>query len=629
MHLAAALENPLRTRADLQALAEQLWKPFVPLLAKEGAAISLDAVTASYGAPADRLETFVRPLWAVASLVAGGGGFRDADLIAEVLAQGVDPAHPHYWGTLGDRDQRAVEMSSLAVALWLAPELMWRPLGRETQQRLVAWLGQINRREVRDNNWHFFRVLVNGALASVGAPVDDVRLEADLQRLDAFYHGDGWYRDGATRHVDYYVPTALHLYGLVWAKLSGPGAPRTSDYLERARRFAPDFVAWFAPDGSALPMGRSLTYRFAQGAFWGALAFADLEALPWGTIKHLHLQHLRWWARQPIFDGRGFLTIGYAYPNQIMAEAYNAPGSPYWAAKAFLPLALPESHPFWTAEERPPEVPAVSVAPGCAGLRICRDDSRGHVFALANNPLETAHLRHAAQKYGKFVYSTAFAFSVPVGGNGPQHGAADSMLLVSRDGRDWRGREQFETDNTPDAPALHSRWQPWPGVEIDTWLVPALPGHVRLHRIQSSVTLRSFEGGFPLERTARPALVFARDARTLLDNGAMFSGIWDLAGTRTAEIAVPEPNTNLLHSLTAVPGLSGDAEPGETWLATAVAGLPGVGQQAAAEAWRDELRFEIGESIALWRGANVLWRLDRPASGKSPKRRRRGSSGGT
>ncbi|HWL14293.1 MAG TPA: DUF2264 domain-containing protein, partial [Opitutus sp.] len=150
MHLAAALENPLRTRADLQAFAEQLWKPFVPLLAKEGAAISLDALTASYGAPVDRLETFVRPLWAVASLVAGGGEFRDTDLIATVLSQGVDPAHPHYWGELGDRNQRAVEMSSLAVALWLAPELMWLPLGRETQQRLVAWLGQINRCEVRD-----------------------------------------------------------------------------------------------------------------------------------------------------------------------------------------------------------------------------------------------------------------------------------------------------------------------------------------------------------------------------------------------------------------------------------------------------------------------------------------------
>ena len=45
------------------------------------------------------------------------------------------------------------------------------------------------------------------------------------------------------------------------------------------------------------------------------------------------------------------LSIGYGYPNLFMCESYNSAGSPYWALKAFLPLALPEDHPFWTAEE--------------------------------------------------------------------------------------------------------------------------------------------------------------------------------------------------------------------------------------------------------------------------------------
>ena len=36
-----------------------------------------------------------------------------------------------------------------------------------------------------------------------------------------------------------------------------------------------------------------------------------------------------------------------------MCEDYNAPGSPYWALKTYLMLALPESHPFWQAEEQP------------------------------------------------------------------------------------------------------------------------------------------------------------------------------------------------------------------------------------------------------------------------------------
>lgn len=32
-------------------------------------------------------------------------------------------------------------------------------------------------------------------------------------------------------------------------------------------------------------------------------------------------------------------------------QDYNSAQSPYWALKAFLPLALPASHPFWTSKE--------------------------------------------------------------------------------------------------------------------------------------------------------------------------------------------------------------------------------------------------------------------------------------
>lgn len=40
------------------------------------------------------------------------------------------------------------------------------------------------------------------------------------------------------------------------------------------------------------------------------------------------------------------LTIGYAYPNILMSENYNVPGSPYWCMKAFAFLMLPAGHPF-------------------------------------------------------------------------------------------------------------------------------------------------------------------------------------------------------------------------------------------------------------------------------------------
>ena len=42
---------------------------------------------------------------------------------------------------------------------------------------------------------------------------------------------------------------------------------------EKARQ---DFAAWFDTDGAAVPYGRSLTYRFAQSAFYAACLWAGL-----------------------------------------------------------------------------------------------------------------------------------------------------------------------------------------------------------------------------------------------------------------------------------------------------------------------------------------------------------------
>ena len=222
------------------------------------------------------------------------------------------------------------------------------------REQLATWLQRINEVRLVQSNWLFFRVIVNLGLARCGLKWSPERVDDDLNRIDKSYLGDGWYSDGADvppyrdgRRGDYYNPMAFHFYALVYTRLAPDHDPvRTARYTERARLFARDFIHWFSGNGAALPFGRSLTYRFAQGAFWGALAFAGVEAQPWPVIKGIYLRHLRWWMQQPIFSETGLLTIGYTYPNLLMAESYNSAGSPYWAMKAFLPLALPETHPF-------------------------------------------------------------------------------------------------------------------------------------------------------------------------------------------------------------------------------------------------------------------------------------------
>jgi len=140
---------------------------------------------------------------------------------------------------------------------------------------------------------------------------------------------------------DYYIPWAIQYYGLLYSKFAADTDPqRAALYRQRAQLFAQQFVYWFDANGTALPFGRSLTYRFAQNSFWAACIWAELEPLPLPVMKGLIVRNFQWWLNQKMFDRDGILTIGYCYPQMYMAERYNAPGSPYWGMKSFLLLAL-------------------------------------------------------------------------------------------------------------------------------------------------------------------------------------------------------------------------------------------------------------------------------------------------
>ncbi|HEY3482816.1 MAG TPA: DUF2264 domain-containing protein, partial [Streptomyces sp.] len=341
------------SRSGLQSYVRELAEPLLPYASPGGARIRLGVNIAHHDDTAADLEGYARPLWGLAPLAAGGGEFAHWDVWARGLAAGTDPGHPEFWGVPGDVDQRIVEMAAIGFALALAPERLWDPLTGAERDRVGDWLASCLHRETPANNWNFFPVLVSLGLDRVGFGHDRDARHARLDRLETYALGDGWYADGAFERRDYYVPWAMHFYGLLYAALAGEEDPaRAARFRERAAVFAPGFRHWFADDGAAVPFGRSLTYRFAQGAFWGALPYAGVDTVPPGEAKGQLLRHLRWWrARAAHTSPEGLLTIGYGYPQPAVAEQYNGPGSPYWAMKAFLPLALPATHPFWTAPE--------------------------------------------------------------------------------------------------------------------------------------------------------------------------------------------------------------------------------------------------------------------------------------
>lgn len=575
--------NPLCSREDLVESLDQLLLPLLGRFERGGAGLHLGNSSAHYDELAALLEGESRLLWGLAPLVAGAGDQGLARPAGNVLATilrglkaGSDPDSPNYWGQGGNRDQRFVEMAALALSLLLAPQTFWEPLSRQEKDQFAAWLGTINGVELPPTNWEFFRVLVNLALKTLGEPYSPQALESSLAAVEALYRLDGWYIDET--NYDLYNPFAFHFYGLVYAVFAGKEDPgRATLFRERARRFAQDFLPWFGSDGTAVPFGRSLTYRFAAVAFFSACAFAGEAILPWGQLKGIILRNLRSWFAKPIFDHEGVLSIGYDYPDLLMAEQYNAPGSPYWALKTYLVLALPPSHPFWTSpEEGLPALPPTSLnrAPG---LLITRTGSGlgEHVYFLNAGQYPGYECENAAAKYAKFAYSNRFGFCVSHASWDLSKTGCDSSLLLSEGDGYWRERRQSQ-DRLATMDFVASTWKPWPGVEIRTWLVPLGPWHLRVHRIDSDRSLKTVEGGFSLPDSnsfgpiAKPLISHPKEGSLLAILGPAIGAIVDLSGGRVPELHKPEPNLNILFPRVLVPILRGNLSPGRTILATAV-----------------------------------------------------------
>lgn len=562
----------LQTRKDFEALMLQILKPLKPFYSAGGALLHLGDTGVTYTLRTIEMESFSRPLWALAPYWLGGGRQADdfIDIYRRGLASGTNPKGSEYWGNPGDYDQLFVEMASIACAILEVPQIVWEPLSNETKQNLSGWLYSINTRILPHCNWLFFRILVNLALDSVGMPCDLDQMEADLDEIDTWDVGNGWYTDGKPNEKpqrDYYIPWALQYYGLLYSVFAEKQDPvRAKKFQDRALKFGREFVYWFDENGAALPYGRSMCYRFAQCAFYSACIFAGIEPLPLSVMKGIIVRNLQWWCKKPIFDRDGILTIGYTYPQLYMSERYNSPGSPYWAMKVFLIMALKEDHPFWKASaDSLPDLPNL-YAMKSANFLIQRLPD-GQVNAYAPAEVEVSEHGQYCEKYGKFVYNTRFGFSASRSYIQLEQAAPDSMLAFVIDGHVFvRGRSlDFHLSND----RLVSRWSPFMGITVETELVAQGNGHIRKHKIISNVSCMAYDCGFAVPKFCDG---FATKIDGTLASAYNANQSCTVTGKKGGSGFIVEawPNTSLYSTNTVIPAVRYNIPIGETEILTIV-----------------------------------------------------------
>lgn len=559
--------NPLSSRQDVVASLNAMLGALDAQFPAGQSRFSLGETCAHYATDIAQMEGLSRALWGLFPLMASGDAAPFSDKYIEAIRLGTDPLSAGYWGETAPYDQRLVEMAAYGLGLALLGEKLTDRFSEREVMNLHAWLNQITDAQMPDSNWNYFAIMVQLGFRRAGLPYDQQAIDRRFALMEAYYLGDGWYSDGPGRPKDYYISMAFHFYGLIYATLSGD-EERGQILRERSRLFAEDFIYWSAADGASVPFGRSLTYRFAMVAFWSAVAFSGLEVFTPGIVKGIVLRHLRWWQQRPIADRDGILTLGFAYPNLAMCEDYNSPGSPYWALKTFLILALPETHPFWQAGEAPlPALAEKRVLPHAAQILMHADESQ-HVTMLTAGQLELNNYVNTEAKYTKFAYSSRFGFTLERGRFGLKHAACDSMLLLA-DGDDYfRGRRACDAVRVEEN-YLYSRWSPWCDVHIDTWQIPFGEWHLRLHRIHSARKLQTAEGGFAVIKT--DPQIRDRGCYLAASNGS--SVIVDLspALTRQPDSLVTPPNSSVMFAECAsIPLLKTELPQGESWLCCAV-----------------------------------------------------------
>ena len=276
----------------------------------------------------------------------------------------VDPASPDYM-SWKEHGQTLVDSAYFTQALLRAPKALWEPLDSRTKARIVQEVKGVRRFNPPFINWLLFAAMNEAFLLEIGEEADPMRLNTAVRKIDEWYVGDGWIRDGSEFHFDYYSSYVMHPMMIqVLEVMERRKAPFWKDDLtkwrdlavKRAQRFSEHLERFVSPTGTFPPFGRSATYRTA--------VFQPLALLAWrkqlsptmseGQVRAaLTAAHKAVLTDPTNFSTNGYLTLGFVGRHPSLADWYSNSGSMYITTESFLALGLPASDSFWTAPPAP------------------------------------------------------------------------------------------------------------------------------------------------------------------------------------------------------------------------------------------------------------------------------------
>lgn len=546
------------SRSYYESLLYDLLKPFVNLYDEaESSIIIPNEIEVSYDTRTMRLESFSRSLlgW---SMLPGHEDIKR--VIFTMIKNRINSKCNKYWGEIYDNDQKIVEIFPILLYCIENRNLFESLFDEQSRNNLQEWCLQINKVQVPINNWQFFIVLVNTFLRILGLKYSKNSIEHAFENIEKMYIGDGWYSDGNSLQRDYYIPFALHYYSLLYAKYC-PEDKRSITFIKRSTIFSKSFMLFFSNSGNAIPFGRSLTYKFAQVAFWSIYSnfIEDKEVL--SVIKGIIERNIKWWMSQKIFDSNGFLNIGYCYTNQFMSEFYNAKGSSYWCLKSFIFL-LNSSDYFFKIDSSKLEnknntrryIPAIF-----STIMF----HQGHSYMFMNGQKCNNEFGNTEAKYEKFLYTTHCAPCVCRSVSGIENLACDNSLII-KIGQSFIIRKNSHILENNEH-VMVSEWKPFNDVSIITYIFPNVPYHYRIHVVNTKISFKLYDFGTAVCKN-NSLIKSTKDNKAFCYNTNQISGIYTLFDNGFSSICDCSPNVNLQYPKVVIPYTCTNFEKGKHYI---------------------------------------------------------------
>ncbi|EWY42686.1 hypothetical protein N825_02120 [Skermanella stibiiresistens SB22] len=366
-------------------------------------------------------------------VVSLGGEFGDVDLVRTVrdgLLAGTDPESEVFWGEPANFNQRTVEAADIARILWLTRSAIWDRLSDAERDQIGAWLAGFITVKVRDNNWHFFPLIVGMVLKDLGVQGVEVPTR-HYQDFIAHYRGHGWFFDNP-EGIDYYNAWGVS-YELAWIRMIDPAFD--ADFIGQALEASTsNILHLISPKGIPI-MGRSVCYRTAVPAPIVAEASAAGGHVDPGLARRaLDAVWRHFVERGALADGQ--LTQGYYGDDLRFLDPYSGTGSCHWGLRSLvMAYVQPPDSPFWNAAARslPVEVADYDLDLPKVGWRISGRRETGDItieipanadkrYPIAAHSLRMRVMENLAMrlfrpynhavKYDERFYSTAEPFPV-------------------------------------------------------------------------------------------------------------------------------------------------------------------------------------------------------------------------